>query len=270
MGSGGDYSGMAASAGGSEAMSGGDEGGGGITDMMGGGEDTSSMPTTDYGAGESASDAAGSGSGGSVGMLSFAVSDNMTGLSGTDTSSTKVSTTPAEAGTGLAASTKPTNASPTSVTGGTSTPTPTTGQTMSTTTTPKDSAGTAAMKDIGKKMMEDDNTPFSIKQYQAPPSTYGALFGSPNLMNRQSAAPTPIQPIQNQPVAPPPAAVTPVSIPTAMPSPLQMQLPQAPQVPQVPLTVSDMRAKQRIQDAHRDMDALLQRVYTNVVSKRKR
>jgi hypothetical protein len=289
MGSGGDYSGMAASAGTSEAMSGGDEGGGGgITDIMGGGDSGSSMPTTDYGGGGDAA----SGSGGGVGMLSFAVSDNMSGLSGADTSSTKVSTTPAEAGAALDKSTTPVNAG-----GGTGASASSTGgtaqagkqaQTPGATYPPPDQPGPKAktsnemFKDATKAGLQEMNRPDDPSsagkyQYQMPNTTYGALFGSTNLISKQSMPSSQVAPIQSAPIAQPIAPIQPMQSPAGSlppPMPLQMQAPQAPQIPlaQIPQmgTMSDERAKQRIKAAHKDMEALLQRVYDNVTSKRKR
>ncbi len=259
-GGGGDMGGGGDIGGGGDMGGGGDAGGAG--GILGGGEEASSMPTTDYGGGGETTGAGGSGGG----MLSFAVSDNMAGLAGSDTSSSKVSTTPAEAGSALDKSTQPANASASTTTA----KTPTSGDTAA--AAKKDNMGATVAKEFGKALSQEDNTPSNNQRpYQMPGTTYGALFGSPNMMSRQSSAPAQIAPIQGGGSMAPPAAVPAVQIPTAMPPPpLQVQPAQAPQVPQVPMTVSDIRAKQRVQDAHKSMDELLQRVYTNVVTKRKR
>ncbi len=266
--------------------------GGGIGGMLGGGEEASSMPSTDYsGMGSEAASGASSGGGGGVGMLSFAVSDNMAGLSGADTSSTKVSTTPSEAGAGLSASTKPANAGPGSQAGigsgtgigtgkGSGGPNSNSepGETMNvTTSTPKDNMAVTAAKAFSKEMQKEDNTPSSLKPYSMPANTYGALFGSTNMMGKQSSPSMQMPAIQNVEAAPAMAQIPQVpmgaSLPTPMP--LQMQSAQAQQIPQMqaPMppqlgAVSDMRAKQNIHSAPKEVDEFLQKVYNNVVSRK--
>lgn len=115
-----------------------------------------------------------------------------------------------------------------------------------------------------------DNTPVTM-----PNNTYGALFGSSmnsvpmGQMAPQSFSPPPmatgggatLTPPPSQPISPPPqAAPLPISQPNPGPYP----------VIQPQLGVSDMRAKRNIVKGNKDLERLLDNVYSNLQKKGKR
>lgn len=265
MGEGADMGAAAGEMGGGEAAAGGEGGAGGM--LGGGGEaDTpiaGSQPAT---TGEG-------GSGG--GMLSFAVSDNMAGMAGSG-STTGISTPTTDVS---GSATTPANASAQAGTGDIERKNPFGGTAGTTQKAPpgeisdKQKVG-QVLKDMGKKTQDDAAQGGGTI---APPSgggnSYGALFGSPNLMGRQSAGSAP------SPMSMPGALQTPqVSMAPAMaggiaaPQPMQIQTTPPPAIPQAQLgsSVSDARAKRNVAWANKDVDRILQNVYDKITNKGKR
>jgi pilus assembly protein FimV len=97
-------------------------------------------------------------------------------------------------------------------------------------------------------------------QVSMPNNTYAALFGSATQVGEYGGGQIGVQRGEMQPVQIQP---TQTSAPPPMPPP---QAPQPMQLP--PPTVSDVRAKYKIQNAQKNVDALLQRVYDNVTKRK--
>ena len=96
-----------------------------------------------------------------------------------------------------------------------------------------------------------------------PGNTYGALFGTQNMSQPMPGAAS-AQPLQSaQPMPAPPASAQPMPAP---PAPIQIPVPQVAPAPMP--TVSDVRAKYKIEKAQGELDEFLQKVYENVISKR--
>ncbi len=230
---------------------------------MGGGEEAAgaSMSGGSEAAGASAAGGAGAeaGGGASSGMLAMKVSDSMLSASGDAPASSDAATSiksPSIDVTG--GSTKPANSDITRENPfGKDTTKPQESKEPST----SQKIGTE-MKSLGGKMQDQSN---SATQFSPSPigggSTYGALFGTPNLMARQAPAAMQMPSIQSAPL-PPPQMQAPAPIPTMAP-------PMAPPPPMQLGAVSDERAKTKIRHANADMNAFLNRVYENVTKGKK-
>lgn len=140
-----------------------------------------------------------------------------------------------------------------------------------------------SLMDIGKNQAEQAGKGGSTSM---PGSTYQALFGGGGAAAFQTGMSGGgqmgmgggISVPAAAPIQTPPIPMAQVTAPTALPSPmpLQMSSPQVPTIPpvnpvlpQAQLGVSDMRAKQNIKYANADMDRFLSTVYDNI-SKRKK
>ena len=102
-----------------------------------------------------------------------------------------------------------------------------------------------------------DTTP-QVQMPRAPNNTFGALFGSSMPLMGQVGVQRPVM----QPMAPPPIAA-----PQIAPAP-QIVPPMAPQQMPPAMAMSDIVAKMKITNAHKEVDTILQKIYDGVIAKK--
>jgi len=274
MGEGADMGAAGADMGGGGADMGAAGGEGGAAGMMGGGGGEAETPIPGSQPETSGAETTGQGGQGG-GMLSFAVSDNMAGMAGSNTMGIQ-----APSSNVSGSSTAPANAGAQEGTGDIERKNPFGGEAGTTQKSPDaKKEPTAAekmgqiMKDFGKKTQEDSAGGSSPIPSPSPGgNSYSTLFGSPVSMGGRGPAPMqmPAMPSAGQvaPMAAPPPP--PMAAGGGLPPPMQIQPPSAPAVPQIQLgATSDIRAKKNVAWANKDVERILQKVYDNVTTKSK-
>ncbi len=126
----------------------------------------------------------------------------------------------------------------------------------------KQTQGASGMKKLGESISNANHS----NDIEAPAgNAYNALFG--NTFQPSQAGGHHVAPINIENTATPvPQMAAP---PQMIQPPPMMPVPQPAQQPyQPPMSVSDMRAKQRIQNGRVELDAFLQRVYNNVTKRK--
>ena len=112
-------------------------------------------------------------------------------------------------------------------------------------------------KDISDALTAPDTTP-QVQMPRATNNTYGALFGSSMPLMGQIGVQRPVM----QPMAPPPIAAPQIApAPQIVPPMGHQQMPPA-------MAMSDIVAKMKITNAHKEVDTILQKIYDGVIAKK--